>query len=63
MKAAIDAGVNAAFLCGNSIYGITPFGPSSSGTPHRTLTRTGIFGPMEPPTVVPKSKVLSTEHP
>lgn len=48
VKAALAAGVSGAFLCGNSVYGITPFAPSSSGVPHRTLTRTGIFGPMEP---------------
>ncbi len=47
VKRAIDAGMNAAFLCGNSVYGITPFGPSSAGVPNRTLERTGIFGPME----------------
>jgi hypothetical protein len=46
-KAALDAGVNGAFLCGNSVYGITPFSPSTAGVPNRTLTRTGIFGPME----------------
>lgn len=48
VKAAIDAGVNAAFLCGNSVYGITPFGPSSAGVPNRTLARVGIFGPEDP---------------
>jgi hypothetical protein len=48
VQEAIRDGMHAAFLCGNSIYGITPFGPSSSGVPHRTLTRTGIFSPMEP---------------
>jgi hypothetical protein len=43
--AALKAGVNAAFLCGNSVYGIAPMGSSSSGEPNRTLSRTGIFGP------------------
>jgi hypothetical protein len=47
VKRAVEQGVNAAFLCGNSVYGITPFGPSSSGIPNRTLHRTGIFGPMD----------------
>lgn len=44
----IRSGVHAAFFCGNSVFGTTPFGPSSQGVPHRTLARTGIFGPMEP---------------
>lgn len=48
VKSAIDGGTHAAFLCGNSVYGITPFGPSSQGTANRTLTRVGIFGPEEP---------------
>jgi hypothetical protein len=48
VKRAIDDGVNAAFLCGNSVYGITPFGPSSAGAPNRALARVGIFGPEEP---------------
>jgi len=48
VQAAIGAGVHAAFLCGNSVYGITPFGPSGAGAPHRTLHRTGIFSPLEP---------------
>lgn len=48
VKGALAAGVHGAFLCGNSIFGITPYGPSSGGVPCRTLTRTGIFGPVEP---------------
>ncbi|MFN3651945.1 MAG: N,N-dimethylformamidase beta subunit family domain-containing protein [Armatimonadota bacterium] len=48
VKRALDAGVHGGFLCGNSVYGITPMSPSSKGVPHRTLTRTGIFGPMDP---------------
>jgi hypothetical protein len=44
---ALDSGVHAAFLCGNSVYGITPLEPGSDGVPHRTLTRVGIFGPMD----------------
>lgn len=44
VKRAIDSGVNAAFLCGNSVYGITPLEPNGGGAPHRTLTRVGAFG-------------------
>lgn len=47
VQQAIKQGVNAAFLCGNSVYGITPFAPSTRGVPNRTLERTGIFGPLE----------------
>jgi len=48
VRRAIDSGVHAAFLCGNSVYGITPLAPGSTGAPARTLTRTGTFGPLEP---------------
>jgi hypothetical protein len=47
VQTAIDSGVNAAFLCGNSAYGVTPMDVSSSGEPRRTLSRIGIFGPPE----------------
>jgi hypothetical protein len=45
VKKAIDErGVSALWLCGNSVFGVTPFSPSSRGQPNRTLTRAGIFG-------------------
>lgn len=44
VKAAIAAGVNALFFCGNSVDGHIPLWPSSSGEPHRVITRLGKFG-------------------
>lgn len=44
VRASIDAGVNALWLCGNSVFGVTPFTPSSSGQAKRILTRKGIYG-------------------
>ncbi|MFM8470738.1 MAG: N,N-dimethylformamidase beta subunit family domain-containing protein [Limisphaerales bacterium] len=43
MKSAIAAGTNALWLSGNSVFGRTPFKPSSSGQPNRILQRTGIY--------------------
>jgi hypothetical protein len=44
VKAAIEAGVNAAFFSGNSVDGVIEIGPSAAGAPHRTIERTGKFG-------------------
>ena len=45
VKTAIhDRGVSALWLCGNSVFGVTPFSPSARGRANRVLTRTGIFG-------------------
>ncbi len=43
---AIAAGVNYLWLCGNSVFVVSPFSPSSSGRPQRILTRSGAFGPI-----------------
>ena len=47
VERALEAGVHAAFLCGNSVCGITPLEPSTAGVPSRTLHRVGIYGPMD----------------
>lgn len=47
MLAAIAHGVNAAFLSGNTCWGLIPFLPNSRGQAHRTITRIGQFGPVE----------------
>ena len=44
VKSAIAAGVNVLWLCGNSVFGVTPFSPAADGRANRVLTRTGIFG-------------------
>lgn len=43
VKTAIAGGTNALWLCGNSVFGVTPFKPSSSGQNKRILKRTGIY--------------------
>jgi hypothetical protein len=40
----IRSGVNALFLCGNAVCGITPFQPASSGRPNRIISREGRYG-------------------
>ncbi|GMV99269.1 MAG: hypothetical protein AMXMBFR84_04080 [Candidatus Hydrogenedentota bacterium] len=44
VKAAIDRGVHVAFLSGNTSCFVAPFGPSSSGAPHRIFNRAGRYG-------------------
>ena len=43
VKSAIASGTNALWLSGNSVFGVTPFSPSSSRAPNRILQRTGIY--------------------
>lgn len=38
-----DAGVNLAFLSGNSVWGVVPLLPSSEGQAHRIMRREGVF--------------------
>jgi hypothetical protein len=44
VKAAVDAGVHAAFFSGNSVDGVVEIGSSSAGVPGRTIERVGKFG-------------------
>jgi hypothetical protein len=43
VSAARDAGVNLAFLSGNSVWGQVPLLPSAEGQPHRIFSRGGVF--------------------
>lgn len=43
VMAARDAGVNLAFLSGNSVWGVVPLMPSAQGQPHRVMRREGVF--------------------
>jgi hypothetical protein len=43
VSAARDAGVNLAFLSGNSVWGVVPLRPSAAGQPHRIMRREGKF--------------------
>lgn len=47
VQAAVAAGVNVAFLSGNSICGVTPLLPSTDGRAHRIITRVGRYGSPE----------------
>ena len=44
VKQAIADGVNVLWLCGNSVFGVTPFSNAADGRANRILTRTGIYG-------------------
>ena len=44
VKRAIDAGVHAAFFCGNSVDGVLDIRASAAGTPNRVIERVGKFG-------------------
>lgn len=43
VAAARDAGVNLAFLSGNSVWGMVPLTPSSAGQDHRVFSRGSVF--------------------
>ncbi|MCP4313622.1 MAG: hypothetical protein GY790_20405 [Bacteroidetes bacterium] len=43
VSAARDGGLNLAFLSGNSVWGVVPLLPSSTGQPHRIIHRKGLF--------------------
>lgn len=45
VQAAIAAGVNVAFLSGNSVCGRILFSPDTRGLPRRVFERVGVFGP------------------
>jgi hypothetical protein len=47
VKAAVAAGVNVAFLSGNTCCGVIALLPSSGGTPHRLVSRIGQYGPIQ----------------
>jgi hypothetical protein len=48
LKAAIGAGVHAAFFSGNSVDGVIDIRASASGVPGRTIERVGNFGGIQP---------------
>lgn len=46
VKQAVDEGMHAAFLSGNSCCFVTPLTPASDGTPNRVIERLGRYGGM-----------------
>jgi hypothetical protein len=47
-RQAIAAGVNVAFLSGNTCYGRIEFSPDTAGRPNRVFERVDVFGPITP---------------
>ncbi|HZP81059.1 MAG TPA: N,N-dimethylformamidase beta subunit family domain-containing protein [Chthonomonadaceae bacterium] len=47
VKAAVGAGVSAAFFSGDTCWGRLAFLPSGAGVPNRVITRIGQFGPID----------------
>jgi hypothetical protein len=47
VQTAVAAGVNVAFLSGNTCCGVIPFLPSGPGVPNRIISRIGQFGPIQ----------------
>lgn len=45
-ETAINAGVNFLWLCGNSVFIVSPFSAASQGQANRVLTRAGSYGPI-----------------
>lgn len=43
---AIEDGVNVQWLCGNSVFIVSPFSDNSRGRKNRVLTRAGAYGPL-----------------
>src|SRR5262245_20065124 len=48
VSAAVQAGVNVAFLSGNTCCFVSPFSPSGGGVANRVLTRAGRYGGIRP---------------
>lgn len=48
VKAAVDAGLHAAFFGGNSVDGVVDIRKSGAGVPHRVISRIGKFGGVDP---------------
>jgi hypothetical protein len=62
VKAAIAEGVSVLWLCGNSVFGVTPFSPSSTGQPNRIITRAGHFGGLTDVEVARAERVFTKEY-
>ncbi len=62
VKAAIAAGVNVAFLSGDTCRGLISMLPSAVGTSHRVITRVGQFGPLEPSAVKAFPELARFQH-
>ena len=61
VKSSIDSGVNVLWLCGNSVFAVSPFSPSPDGRPNRVLTRTGIYAGLSDREVQEKIALLTQD--
>jgi hypothetical protein len=61
LKDGIAAGVSVLWLCGNAVFGVTPFTASSDGRPKRILTRVGHFAGMTDPEIEAERKVFTQD--
>ncbi len=62
VKGAIDDGVSALWLCGNSVFSVVPFSPSSDGREKRIIERTGHFSGITDEEVAMEERVFTREY-
>ncbi len=62
VKQSIDAGVNVLWLCGNSVFGVSPFKSSASGQPNRIINREGHFAGLTDEEVAKVERVFTTDY-
>ncbi len=61
VKTAIDAGVNAIWLSGNSVFAVSTFSPSSDGRANRIITRTGHFAGLSDEEYAKEEKTMTKD--
>lgn len=59
VEAAIESGVNVLWLCGNSVFIVSPFSPSTAGVSGRIITRAGCYGPLREDEIESYSKLFA----
>ncbi len=62
VKQAIADGTHVLWLCGNSVFCVSPFGPSTDGRPRRTLERAGHFAGLTDEEVERARRVFSKDY-
>jgi hypothetical protein len=62
VKAAIDGGVNVLWLCGNSVFVVSPFSASSDGRDKRVIERVGHYAGLTDHEVERARNVFSAEY-
>jgi hypothetical protein len=62
VKNAITSGVNVLWLCGNSVFVVSPFSPSSDGRSNRIIERVGHFAGLTDEEVERARRVFSADY-